>query len=142
MTARYWRRREGNVVVEFALALPILCVILAGTADLGRAVLASSSLKSAVRAGLEYAQAHPDDAVGIEAVVRTAADAPLSNVTTANTCECAGGAAGACTVTCPDGTTPGTYLRIAAARDFIVLFPAMSFALEPTLAASASIRIK
>ncbi len=134
--------RDGNVVVELALILPVLLVILAGLSDLGRAIHASSQLKSAVRAGLEYAQAHPDDTAGIQAVVGTAASGPAVSVTTGSVCECADGTVVACSFTCEDGTTPGTYMRVAATQPFSPVFPAMTYATGPTLSASASIRTR
>ena len=63
-------RRDGNIAVEVALAAPVLLIMLAGLADVGRAVLADSRLKSAIRAGLEYAQANSGDTAGIAAVAQ------------------------------------------------------------------------
>lgn len=136
------RGTRGNVAVELALVLPVLLVILAGLSDLGRGVLASNKLSSAVRAGLDYAQAYPDDGAGIQAVVTAAAAGEAVIVTATSACECANGVAGDCSTQCSDGTMPGTYMRIAATQNFSPIFPALEFALGPTLSASASVRTK
>lgn len=133
---------DGNVVVEFALILPVLMIILAGLADLGRGIVAYNDLAAAIRAGLEYAQVYPDDSNGIQAAVRGAAAGANPNVTTTNVCECSNGVAGACTTQCSDGTLPGTYLRIVATQAFLPMFPAFDFALGDTISATASVRTK
>lgn len=139
---RLWRQRDGNIAVEVALAAPILLILLAGITDLGRAALGDARLKSAVRAGLEYAQINPNNTAGIEAVVRTAANAPDLSVTTALVCECPNGSAAECTATCSDGLTPGTYIVITAAENFSPLFPGMDAVVEGPLQARGSIRAK
>jgi Flp pilus assembly protein TadG len=42
-------RRRGQTAVEFALTLPLLLILIVGALDVGRAVLASTSLANAVR---------------------------------------------------------------------------------------------
>lgn len=133
---------DGNIAVELALVLPVLLAILAGLSDLGRGILASSKLSSAVRAGLDYAQTYPDDGSGIQAVVIAAAAGDAVSVTTTSVCECANGVAGVCSTQCSDGTLPGTYLRIAASQNFSPIFPAVDFVLGPTISVSGSVRTK
>ncbi|HEY6959096.1 MAG TPA: TadE/TadG family type IV pilus assembly protein [Candidatus Limnocylindria bacterium] len=48
---------SGQSLVEFALALPLLLVILLGVADLGRAFYYSSAIANAARVGAAYAAA-------------------------------------------------------------------------------------
>lgn len=45
----------GQSLVEFALAMPLLLVILLGVADLGRAFYYTSAIANAARAGAAYA---------------------------------------------------------------------------------------
>lgn len=139
---RIWRGRDGNIAVEVALAMPILLALLAGITDLGRAVLADARLKSAVRAGLEYAQVNPNHAAGIEAVVRTAANEPSLTVTTAQVCQCPDGATVECSAACSDGHPPGGYVVISAEQAFTALFPGMSALIEGPVHAQGSIRAK
>jgi Flp pilus assembly protein TadG len=45
----------GQSLVEFALALPVLLLILLGLADFGRAFFYTTAIANAARAGAEYA---------------------------------------------------------------------------------------
>ncbi|MGH2471847.1 MAG: TadE/TadG family type IV pilus assembly protein [Candidatus Limnocylindria bacterium] len=51
-----WVRDDrGQSLVEFALALPVLLLLLLGLADLGRAFYYTSAIANAARVGAEYA---------------------------------------------------------------------------------------
>lgn len=135
-------RRDGSIAVEVALAAPVLLILLAGMADFGRAIMAESRLKSAIRAGLEYAQANSGNSAGIIAVVRTAAGDTDLSVASALVCECANGAAAQCGSTCADGLTPGGYVVITATQPFTPIFPGMNAVVESPLQSQGSIRAK
>jgi Flp pilus assembly protein TadG len=47
--------QAGQSLVEFALALPVLLLILLGLADFGRAFYYTTTISNAARAGAEYA---------------------------------------------------------------------------------------
>jgi Flp pilus assembly protein TadG len=49
------RMRKGQSALEFALILPLFFLLLTALFDLGRAVLASATINSAVREGTRYA---------------------------------------------------------------------------------------
>jgi len=49
---------KGTAAIEFALATPILVVLVLGTADFGMLMNTSASLRGAARAGAEYAKAN------------------------------------------------------------------------------------
>ncbi len=48
----------GQSLVEFALILPVILILLVGVFDLGRAVMLSETLNTAVREGTRYAIVH------------------------------------------------------------------------------------
>src|SRR5438105_573378 len=48
-------RTPAQAVVEFALALPILCLLIFGVLDAGRAVVAAIALSNAATIGARYA---------------------------------------------------------------------------------------
>jgi Flp pilus assembly protein TadG len=65
MTARFavlrGRRgtsRRGQTLVEFAMVLPVLTLMLVGTVDLGRVVLANDTVGAAAREAARYAIVH------------------------------------------------------------------------------------
>jgi Flp pilus assembly protein TadG len=51
-------REKGTAAIEFALATPILVILVLGTADFGMLMNTSASLRGATRAGAEYAKAN------------------------------------------------------------------------------------
>lgn len=55
---------QGQSMVEFALALPLLVLIVAGLFDLGRAFFASITITNAARVGARYGTLYPDDSQG------------------------------------------------------------------------------
>lgn len=57
----------GQSLVEMALVLVILVLILAGLADLGRALNAYIVITNAAREGARYGAGHPTDQEGIQA---------------------------------------------------------------------------
>jgi Flp pilus assembly protein TadG len=63
-------RQRGQDLLEYALALPIVLLMLMSILDLGRVVYVYSSLHNSVRDGARYGIISPTDALGIEAVVR------------------------------------------------------------------------
>lgn len=65
------RRQRGQDFVEYALALPVVLLIVMGILDLGRVVLAYSTVHNAVRDGARYGIINPGDTGGIETLVRT-----------------------------------------------------------------------
>lgn len=56
---------SGAVAAEFAIAMPILIMILVGIFDYAQVVNESTKLFSAARAGAQYATFHPSDSGGI-----------------------------------------------------------------------------
>lgn len=54
------RRTRGQSLVEFALVLPILLLIVAGTLDIARVYLGWINLQSMTRIGANYAATNPD----------------------------------------------------------------------------------
>lgn len=63
------RKDKGQSLVELALLLPLLCLILVGIIDLGRAFNAYIVITNAAREGARYGALHPDDTSGIKARV-------------------------------------------------------------------------
>jgi hypothetical protein len=56
------RSSRGQSLVEFALILPILVLVLVGTLDLGRVVLANDTVSNAAREAARYAIVHGSQA--------------------------------------------------------------------------------
>jgi Flp pilus assembly protein TadG len=119
--------RSGNVMLEFALALPILTLLLVGLLDLGSFGLQKSAMLQGARAGAQYAILVCSDSTTCAAqssnINSTAQGATgLSGVTATNSpfCECVTGTQLACTPTpvCASGQTLKRYITVNTTKAF------------------------
>jgi Flp pilus assembly protein TadG len=122
--ARFSRRlaadRRGNLMIEFALALPILFLLLVGLLDLGRFSLQKSAMLQGAREGAQYGIMAPTESSNINTTAQNATG--LTGVTASNNvfCECssAAGTAVACTTTCSGGATLKKYITVTTTGNF------------------------
>jgi Flp pilus assembly protein TadG len=119
--------RGGNFLIEFALALPILFLLLAGLLDLGRFSLEKSAMLQGAREGAQYGILSPTDSSNINTTAQNATG--RTDVTATNTvfCECssAPGTTVLCTATCTGSAVLKKYVTVSATASFSsVLGPA------------------
>jgi len=109
---------KGNIVIEFALALPVLFLLMAGMLDLGRFGLQKSALLQGAREGAQYGMVNSTDTSGINSTAVNATG--LTGVTATNSlfCECVNGTSVACTTTCSAGVNLKTYVTVTTTRTF------------------------
>lgn len=117
---------RGQSLVEFALALPILLLLIFGLVDLGRAVYINNALAEAARDGARYgsvqARAYSDATRnGVEDWVRARLDA-IPNPTISAECT-AGNATFGCTV--------NDILVVTVRSDFQMITPVIGQILGP-----------
>lgn len=66
---RMWSVR-GQDLVEYALILPVLLMLILGTADFAIIVFSYDTIANAAREGARYGVVHPTDLAGIETMAR------------------------------------------------------------------------
>ncbi|MPZ32156.1 MAG: hypothetical protein GEV13_14365 [Rhodospirillales bacterium] len=110
--------RSGNVMIEFALALPILMLLIVGLLDLGNYSLQKSAMLQGARAGAQYGILAPTEETNVNTTAQTATG--LTGVTATNTvfCECVSGTTVACTTTCSGGATIKRYVTVNMSKSF------------------------
>jgi Flp pilus assembly protein TadG len=110
--------RSGNVIIEFALGLPVLFLLLAGLLDLGNYGLQKSSLLQGAREGAQYGIVSYGDSSNINSTAQNATG--LTGVTASNSvfCECAAGTAVSCSTTCGSGQTFKRYITVSTTKSF------------------------
>ena len=112
--------RRGNVMIEFALTLPILFLLLVGLLDLGRFSLQKSAMLQGAREGAQYGIIAPTDSTNINTTAQNATG--RTDVTASNTvfCECssAPGTAVSCATTCTSGAVLKKYITVSATASF------------------------
>lgn len=125
---RFASQESGNVLIEFALALPVLCLMLVGGFDLGRYALQKSAIVEGARAGAQYGIFNSTDTANINTTARNASG--LNGVTATNTvfCECVAGTSISCgTTSCSGGGTPKKYITVNTSKSYSPIVGAVDF---------------
>ena len=79
---RFAHKETGAAVVEFAIAVPLLVVLVFGIVDYGRLTTTRITLHEAAQEGSIYGSTHPDDPAGIRQRVVESVDSPTIDPTT------------------------------------------------------------
>lgn len=147
-----WHR--ATAALEFAIATPMLVILLGGVADFGLAQYYRTNLANAVAAGSEYAYLTGISVTSsnIQTVVQnmmflpTGAAANLSVNVTGPTGYCVTGSgptmsAAAVPSTCSDGSSAGTYVIIAATYTNVGLMRGFLSANSQPITETATVRL-
>jgi Flp pilus assembly protein TadG len=140
--------RSGNIMLEFALALPVLFILLAGLLDLGTYAMQKSALLQGAREGAQYAMMSYSDSTNINATAQNGTG--LTGVTATNSvfCECEAGTAVSCGSTCATGTfkryiTVNTNKTFTSVLSHTINFGSMgSFTPPSAVSASVTVRVQ
>jgi Flp pilus assembly protein TadG len=130
-------RSDGAVLVEFALAAPILVTLVLGIADFGMMAAQTAALEGATRVGAEYARNNStcqanitgsSCTAGIEnAMTNSGNFSPAITFPTSPSvsCECDDGSSITCGTTCTGaGKTPNRVLiTVTASQTFTPILP-------------------
>jgi Flp pilus assembly protein TadG len=106
-TIRNRSARDGQSIVELALAFPVILLLCLGTVDVGRVFFDYIEMRNAVVEGATYGSRHPSDTSGIVNVAMNhgvPGDTVVSAVTSGNCSTPLGG--GSMTVTANRTFTP------------------------------------
>jgi Flp pilus assembly protein TadG len=108
----------GNLLIEFALGLPILFLLLAGLLDLGTYAIQKSAMLQGAREGAQYGMLNSSDSSNINTTAKNATG--LTGVTATNSvfCECVAGTSVSCSTTCGSGKTLKKYITVSTTKSF------------------------
>jgi Flp pilus assembly protein TadG len=108
----------GNLIIEFAVAIPVLTLLVMGLVDLGRFSLQKSALLQGAREGAQYGSFQYSDSSGINSTAQNATG--LSGVTATNIvfCECTSGVTVSCSTTCSGGGILKRYVTVTTTKPF------------------------
>ena len=110
--------RSGNIMLEFALALPIVMLLTVGLLDLGSYSLQKSAMLQGARAGAQYGILDYSDPAKVNSTAQNATGLSGVTATTAWFCECVSGMEVVCTTTCSGGATIRRYVRVNMSKSF------------------------
>jgi Flp pilus assembly protein TadG len=129
LAKRFGRDRSGVAAVELGLVAPMLAALLIPMIDLGVGSYDKMRVQNAAAAGAQWALANPTaySATSIQTAAQSASSLGTSvTVVSTQTCNCLSGstlgAAVACANTCPDGSTPGTFVGVTTTYSYSLLF--------------------
>jgi len=137
----------GSALVEFAIAAPILIILVLGTADYASLANDTMNLRAATRGAAEYAQAHPTASGATVAAYGNfpAGVTPAVSIVctcidnSARTCPAAG-AVNPCSAMSDRRVIQ--YVRVSATQTFAPWFSSADFAFPSSLSASTLLRIQ
>lgn len=145
LVARLRADQAGASFIEAAIALPILTLVLGGTAEFGVNYFNKSQLQSAVNAGAQYALRNPTDTAGSQTAITAALPASVTGVTTTATfaCECNNGTAVSCTTgTCTSGTVRRLMTLTATRNTVRILTSSTVWSLPTTVTVTAAVSVQ
>jgi hypothetical protein len=136
----------GSAALEFAFTAPFLVLLMVAAVEVGTAAYQSMQAQSAAEAGAIFASKYGANIAGISNAVASATDDADITATPAPSqfCGCpsaSGLSAMQCSTPCPDGTSPGYYLRITAqiAHDPVLAIPGLP--IPATMTGEAVVRL-
>ena len=143
------RREAGLAIVEFALAVPLLLLLLVGLVETGRFAYYSILVGNAARAGVQYGAQNDTNALddtGMQAAATTDAQS-IANIsaTSGRLCQCNNGttttALNCTSGTCPSGYHRVVYVWVSASGTFSSLFNYPGLPQQLTITRRAQMRV-
>lgn len=119
--------QRGLSIVELGLAMPLMMVVMLGTVDLGRGMVAALCVTGAATAGAQYGArttGATTDVLGMAAAAKASAPGSAIDATARSFCECPGNVPDDClNSNCPDDYSPELYVEVTASTTFQTMFP-------------------
>jgi Flp pilus assembly protein TadG len=138
---------RGSAAIEFAIISPVLLIMLAGLVEIGFATREAMQVQDAAEAGAGYAIKYGWDSAAISASVvnATGASGVTASPAPVQFCGCpsaAGITTALCTATCPDGSAPGSYVRVSASITHTAILSNLGLPIPATLTGHATVRLQ
>ncbi len=137
------RTRAGMAALEFGLAVPLLVILLTGTAEIGFSMYQAMQVVYAADAGLAYAAKNGWDSAGITSTAQNATGLSGISATPTQYCGCptaSGITTATCGSTCASGNTAGQYIKISVSLTRISLIGGVGFGLPSSFSAQSILR--
>jgi len=148
--------QRAVAAVEFAIAAPVLLILLGGAADFGIVNYSRAALANAVASGAQYAYLTGTGvtASNVRTLVQTTSYLSGATATvTGPNCDCVTGAtptmtlmtAGVCAPTpptCTDGSTAGTYIIVSATYSYTAILGGYAYPASFSMTEAATMRLQ
>ena len=144
LARRLGRDARGSSVVEFALAAPVLGLVVVGIADYGRGFSQRFALETAAHRTLERAAVGTTntDYSFLRQEAATAAGVPLADVTFDNWLECDGTRMPNYSDVCTDSQQVARYIQVTIYKNFSPSFKWTGKGSTYRLSGAAAVRIQ
>lgn len=112
---RLLRDQKGLAGIEFAIAAPVIAILIVGATDVGMLVYNRMDTTSSIQSGAQYFMAGGTDTKQALATVKRSWTSmpPNTELSIVKTCYCAE-VVNLCTVNCSDGSLPVAYNIVSA----------------------------
>jgi Flp pilus assembly protein TadG len=138
----------GTAAVEFAIAAPVLLILVFGAAEIGYSAYQAMQVQDAVEAGAFYVSKHGWNSLGITTAVLNSTDVASGQLTASAPqpyygCPGSTGVvvAASSTATCATGNPPGQYAQINATLTRKSLIPNSGLPLPTAFTAQSIVRL-
>ena len=127
--------RSGIAAIEFAIVSPMLVLLFICTADLSLGIYRKMQVQNAAQSGAAYAMLYGFAQTSISSAVANATgySSVAATPQPSEFCGCPSASSGvtsiSCTSTCPNGSTPGTYVTVSAQATYQTI---LSYPMMPT----------
>jgi Flp pilus assembly protein TadG len=142
--------RRGTAAIEFALAAPLLLILLTGIVELGMAAFQAMQVQTAAEAGALYATAHGGG--DLDKISQAVTNATSTAGITASPapqvyCGCPGSGGitsqgSDCSSTCSDGKPPGKYATVSATITRQTFLPFLNLPLPDAFTRHSVVRVQ
>ncbi len=135
--------QRGTAALEFALAVPLLALLLTAVIEIGFAMYQAMQVNFAAEAGLAYAAKNGWDYAGITSAATGSSGLSGMNSTASQFCACpsaTGLPTANCSATCSSGSQAGQYIQVSAILTRQSLIGATGFGLPDKLVGQAILR--
>jgi len=138
----FFRNSKGTAAIEFALALPILLLLLSGLVNFGLIIAKKNALTGIVSVGMLYAFGNQSTPALVQTSMAASTDISPLTLTVTQTCECLDGSQPLCVVNCSDGKLPAKYVNITANSTVNLVVPAFVITNPFPITVTGSMRVQ
>jgi len=138
---------KAAAAIEFAILGGALCLMMVVATDLALGFYYDMQVQTSAQSGAEYAAVHGFDATAVSNAVTAATSSSDITASPAPTTFCGcpsaqGVSTISCSSTCSDGSNPGSYVTVSAAKTYTTLIPYPSLPASYSLAATSTVRLQ
>lgn len=137
---------RGNAMLELAVVVPVLLLVMLGTADLGRVFFAAVTAVGGAHSGALYGSmsvARASDSSGVtNAALLDTQDLSGTTVAVTKYCQCGLGTPAPCPMSCSTSSPMRVYVKVTTQKTYSTVAPYPGIPASVPLATTAVFRVR